>query len=119
MIKIYQYIFYRSYDILGFKNRSDRGFATISFMSIGEGLCIIHLVTHLLKLKLYEFEFNLKIVGLLLYLLPLIINYFVFLRNKKYKKIILHYKNENARDRKIGRICMVIFIVFVLGLFFI
>lgn len=118
-MKFYQYIFYRSYDILALKNRSDRGFLTINFISIGEGFCILHIITRLLKLKLYELDFNPKIIGLLLYLLLLLFNYSIFLRNKKYKKIIHQYKNETATNRIIGRTCILIFIVFILGLFFV
>lgn len=117
IMKVYQYIYYRAYDLFGMTGTYDLAWGTIHFLSFMECAIIVPLYFRL-GLPYDSANIWYKAMMTLSYVVPLIINYFLFHRNKKYEKIINDFKNESAKSKKIGRISLVLAIALVVVMSF-
>jgi len=116
IIYLYEYLFYRSYDFI-----SSTGKNNVPFIAS-------HLLTSQISLLLlvislfFTDERNVMTLGyvfvgvaLLFYLL----NYYLFLKDEKYLVVLKKYENESSRQKKWGRIGVVLTLVFIFFLMFV
>jgi len=116
-MRAYRYIYYRAYDLFGMTGNYDLAWGTIHFLSFMEGAITVKLY-FFLGLPYDSLNIYYKALATLAYVVPLIINYFLFHRNKKYEKIINDFKDESAKSKKIGRISLIIAIALVVFISF-
>lgn len=115
MLKIYKYIYYRAYDLLGLTGKYDLAWSASYFMGVFLALIVFNI---LINFKYSLGSLMLSLSGMSVFAIVLIINYFIFLKGNGYRDIILNNKHESEYHRLIGRWALVLsYILFVLNLF--
>lgn len=109
MRKLLDYIYFRFYDFLLIFKSYDIYFATIHLMSILEGFLLIRLVP-IERFLSVETILKSPYLAVSTYVIPLLINYLLFLKGKRYLKILITYENESRLSQKLGRFFIAIFI---------
>lgn len=101
MKKLYNYLFYRSYDLLKLTGNYDLAWGASHFLAFN--LMLLGFII----LSFFKESMNfisLGIGGVSGFLIAHLINYFIFLKNDKYKIVIEYYHKESKQQQKIGRL---------------
>ena len=114
MLKVYNYIFYRSYDLLALTGNYDVAWGGIYFLSTVEALVII-LMGHDFA-DMFRKPYG-KPVAVFAFIIPMAINFWFFLGKERYKNIVAKYADETRAIKIIGRSGVVL--VFVSLIFWI
>lgn len=117
MKKIVEYFYYRCYDFLCIFKSYDIYFAALHLMCILTGFLLVHLLGYFpIHKNLIE---QYKPFGILFYLLPMLVFYFLVFKNSKYDKIISCYQTESKMINIIGKIGTASLIIILISLIFI
>ncbi len=109
MRKLFDYIYFRFYDFLCIFKSYDIYFATIHLMSILEGFLLLRLLP-IDRFLSVETILKSPYLAVSTYVIPLLINYLLFLKGKRYLKILSTFEKESRTTQKIGRFSIAIFI---------
>lgn len=124
IFKYYQYLFYKLYTgyiwLHGEKATAPHEIAwfSLSFLLL---LYVYALLIIFEALTGYGFDqvIQSKIIIITILTTFTTINYFVFIKKKKYIKVIKRFQNENEKMRIIGNVCVWLFIIFSLVINFV
>ena len=114
-MKIYYYLFYRFYSMLRHTGDYDKGFSVVLFQTVITVICFGTLDNCFNLTTLYDDKIS-KFIYLTIVIIPLSINYLIFVRNDKYIKIVEMFVNEPRQYRIIGDIVtsLIIGLIFVM-----
>lgn len=83
LMKVYRYIYYRSYDILSLTGNYDLAWGAVHFLSLTEAFYIGLMYSYLQLPNPYDKEIMWhKIIASSVYFFPLMVNYFIFLKKE-------------------------------------
>ncbi|MES2654046.1 MAG: hypothetical protein V4620_00555 [Bacteroidota bacterium] len=111
MLKSYKFMYYRMFDLLQQFGNYDLAWGASHGLALFIGLCILN------SLYLIGEYMNVKTMGALgvsTFLIIHIINYFLFLKDNKYKEVIEYYNKEPKNQKKIGRFIVIIMTVILI-----
>lgn len=105
MKKAYQYLYYRSYDLLSLTGTYDLAWGASHFMALILGVLTMRVLFFYGELLNV---FTMGIFGVGSFLSLHILNYFVFLKNNRCREIVKQYAKETSTTKKLGRLILVI-----------
>lgn len=105
MLKIYKYTYYRAYDLLKLRGNFDLAWGASHYLALFYGLFSVNLI---LNFSRPNEKIWMKVLGIAIFFLIHVLNYFLFLKDGKYKSIIEHYGKESKRQGTIGKWATVI-----------
>jgi hypothetical protein len=117
MLNIYYYTYFKLYKFVEKTNRDVAEWASMIFFS---ELLWFNIFTILYYLDLLQSDFikHHAYVSVLVMVLLFIINYFVFINNRRYRKIIKLYSSESKNKNVIGIVLVIIYSIVSIYLFF-
>lgn len=90
---IYSYVFYRFYDIAKFSGNYNDGWITSHFMSNIFTFSLYVLIGFIFEINDYTFA---AYFCLFMYFVLISINYFIFIKDDKYKIIVNNFNKESS-----------------------
>jgi hypothetical protein len=123
--KLYKYLFYKSYEISKLRkvNRAiahDIANTAISAFLYINIVTLVIIILYLLNVdyKVFvKFLYNNVLINLIFGFIILIINYYIFLYHKKYRKIIIEFENETKKQNILGYILLFCYFIISIILF--
>ncbi len=112
-MKILQYIYYKIFQV---HSRGEDNFvaAFMSVMTISVAFFLNFMIIEgfLIRINIIsKFIIQTKFESILFGVIIILINYFIFMRNKKYIKIIKMFENEGKKNKLIGNIIVLLYFV--------
>ena len=115
MIRFYRYLFFRSYDLMKLTGNYDLAWGASHFLALFLGILNIKIINSLGIINNFEKEAT---IGLIFYFGIHLLNYFLFLKQDKFKLIISLYSAESNSVRILGRLTIIIlFVMLIYSLF--
>lgn len=115
MTRVYHYFFFRAYDLLGLSGNYDLAWGASHFTSMFFSILILKFLL-ILNLTLEWHQYG--VLGVIIFILFHLLNYFIFLRESRYKAVVDSYSNEGILQRIIGRSLSITFmLILVYSLF--
>lgn len=106
MIPILDYFYYKMFKFALFLKLDDSQFSALT------GVTLIEFITVIIVKKIFDLSISInKPKAWLLAIIVLAINYFIFLRRKRYLKIKERYDKEPKWQKIIGSICVIFYIL--------
>lgn len=118
MKKLYKYLYYRAYDLLSLTGNYDLAWGASHFLALFLTLLIGSIFLHC-GIQKYIIEWKiLGFGGIVLFLVFHLVNYFLFLKEENYKKVINNFSNEMYNSRIQGRIISIAAIIILVYFLF-
>ena len=116
IMNIYYYLFYKIYRFTQRLGNYDvafsamLGFSFLLFLDINTIYISVFPVTNI------NFNNHYRTPLIILYIIVFIINYFLFIYKKRYKEIEKQFKNESTKNKRIGSIIVIVYVIISLSL---
>jgi hypothetical protein len=108
-MRLYYYVFYCIYRVWIKMDGTDHAFKAMAALSL---ILMWNFITIAIYFEVFDnidkYTFVVTVIGIL------VINYFVFIHNKKYLEIEELFKNESKAQKKIGGLATLIYAIFSL-----
>lgn len=110
-MKVIDYIYYRSFDLLGLMGNYNLPRVTVRFVSV---------LVNVFAINIYFIIGNeidllyISIVSVIIFLLCHVFLYSIFLKNDGYIEVIKRFSSEDMVEKVIGRIVLLIIFVFLI-----
>ena len=110
MKSLYNYLYYRSYDLLSLTGKFDLAFGASHLLSI---MCTLVIQFLLLKVGVHDEagQFTFILSSLFLFAIIHLINYSAFLKQNRYKAVIDKFRNESKGKMLIARTLSIILMI--------
>lgn len=111
IMNIYYYLFYKIYRFTQRLGNYDvafsamLGFSFLLFLDINTIYISVFPVTNI------NFNNHYRTPLIILYIIVFIINYFLFIYKKRYKEIEKQFKNESTKNKRIGSIIVIVYVI--------
>ena len=121
MIRYYKYVFYKLYTFAKKLALDDTpqwtAMISMSILTFSNILTVLSIAGLIFELSYYQPLDTLtkKVLFMLVYL---VLHYFIFIHNEKYKSIEKQFSDETKEEKKRGTIYTLFYIILTFGLFF-
>lgn len=107
----YNYVYWRCYDLISLTGNYDLGWGASHFMTAILCLVLVNIYSTFNLYNVFILTETSAIFSIGFLFLELI-NYLLFVRHEKYLEITSLYKEENQRNKYVGRILLVVTIAY-------
>lgn len=119
IMNLYYYLFYKIYRFTQRLGKYDVAFSAALGLSFLLGLNFIVIFIKLFAITQGNLnEYRYKIPLLIFFVAILITNYLIFVFKKRYEDIEKQFKNESNRNKQIGNIIVITYVILSLSLVF-
>lgn len=109
MIVLY-YMYSKYFEFFSFFDEDDAGFTSMMALCLWMLMIVINMIALLMSFELLDprFFYSKTVTGVILAIVLMVMNYFIFLRRKKYITIIDRFSNESNMAWILGAISVAV-----------
>lgn len=111
-MNIYYYIFFKIYRFVRkMAHKGDIEWNVMFGITVLVGLNFVVLFSNFLPMSMENFKKDYKVWFITVVILIFLANYFLFVHNKRYLRILDRFKDESNKQRRIGAVCVILYVI--------